>query len=383
MAKKEELQYISKLKKENFNLKLQIYHQNERLRALESKIATADELLKDLKETNTLLDTLYEELKQRDDALDTAATMVIHKDDEIKKLKQDLNTARRDESPQLYTTTLVTTPKKIRWRRHQCLTTTGKDVEGSSTFPTPEANESEEIFEDLALIPDTTKEKQTLSMFQQKTQGNMVRQTSMDSLIFDSPHLSALSENSFVEDLDLELGLGRTDQEGAQNIQSPSKRQSCANLAWPTSHSWTEYYIRHEIPSPPSHSAMDPFRDFHNHRTMMGDDAKILSALATPSPDATTERNIFKVTCQGQPESGIRSMSSAASKIPVAVLKTPPTRIPVSKYGLLTPNLDVSQSASKVDTIQLSSNEQKVLLLPGMSHRFTKTTSKANAHCQS
>jgi len=357
---------------------------------MEQRVATAEQIEYDLKETNSLLDTLYDELKQRDDALDVAATMVVQRDKEVEKLKLDLERSNRNNTPNSYTTTLVSTPKKIRWRRHQCCKTTDKEVEEDYSMLTPP--KTAEVNGTLKKSADGMEEKQTPLRIYREDSNKVLRKASIESFVLDSPQLSDLSDNSFAESLNIESDPESPARDSSQDSPSLNIKQSHAGIPWPKSHSWTEHYIQNKLSLLPVHLDTNSLKYSHDDETLttFGQDRSAViqkqvkhvmmhleREAGTPNiPSVENKMRKVKLGDQNEQRSEpVVSLSFGPSKIPTIGSRTPATRIPVLRHGLLTPDMDSPQFAHKTDAFQLNSNKKQASLPSGTSlpNLFMKT----------
>ncbi|CUS15301.1 unnamed protein product [Tuber aestivum] len=98
MGAREMDQYLSKLKKENFDLKLTLYHSREKSAKTEHELAEARDQLTGVQSRNAELtelnDQLYAELEARDQALGDAVRMITTYEDRVTELEKCLNVGR-------------------------------------------------------------------------------------------------------------------------------------------------------------------------------------------------------------------------------------------------------------------------------------------------
>lgn len=79
---------ISRLHKENFDLKLELYHRREKQSTLESSIETLE---KEKRQTEEMNETLLDELEKRDKAVEEAVAMIVMLEAKVDQLLQERN----------------------------------------------------------------------------------------------------------------------------------------------------------------------------------------------------------------------------------------------------------------------------------------------------
>lgn len=98
---------MARIKKDNFDLKLEVFYRREKQQALEAKADEVDDLKSEIKEMTGIIDQLYQELKERDEALDSAANLVLEREDDIATLKKQLPNVKSQQSSTISSHTLV------------------------------------------------------------------------------------------------------------------------------------------------------------------------------------------------------------------------------------------------------------------------------------
>ena len=83
------LQQVSTLHKQNFDLKLELYHRRQRQEGLEARLAAAEKQLADQAELEEINEQLLQELQRRDQALHESITMIVELEAKVEKLTQD------------------------------------------------------------------------------------------------------------------------------------------------------------------------------------------------------------------------------------------------------------------------------------------------------
>ncbi|KAH6848019.1 hypothetical protein B0I37DRAFT_156135 [Chaetomium sp. MPI-CAGE-AT-0009] len=92
---KEMEQTVSTLHKQNFDLKLELYHRRERQTALEERL---DALEREAKERDELNDSLVHELEKRDKAVEEAIAMILTLEKRVEQLLLERNMVRQVEA---------------------------------------------------------------------------------------------------------------------------------------------------------------------------------------------------------------------------------------------------------------------------------------------
>lgn len=100
MGAREMEDHVDKLSKQNFDLKLEVYHRRERIEQLEKKLEDLPRLQEDNAELLEVNDELVQELEKRDKALDEAVVMICDLEEEHRVLKDELMEMRTYSSGQ-------------------------------------------------------------------------------------------------------------------------------------------------------------------------------------------------------------------------------------------------------------------------------------------
>ncbi|KAH6622538.1 hypothetical protein F5144DRAFT_463560, partial [Chaetomium tenue] len=95
MGVKEMEQTVSTLHKQNFDLKLELYHRRERQTALEERL---DALEREAKDRDDLNDSLVQELEKRDKAVEEAIGMILMLEKRVEQLLMERNMVRQVEA---------------------------------------------------------------------------------------------------------------------------------------------------------------------------------------------------------------------------------------------------------------------------------------------
>ncbi|ESA43698.1 hypothetical protein GE21DRAFT_3576 [Neurospora crassa] len=97
---------MSKLHKQNFDLKLELFHRREKQTALEELIEKLelekDQLRREQRETQDLNDVLLEELEKKDKAVEEAVAMIVTLESRIENLLKEREMVRQVEAEGLY-----------------------------------------------------------------------------------------------------------------------------------------------------------------------------------------------------------------------------------------------------------------------------------------
>ena len=83
------LQQVSTLHKQNFDLKLELYHRRQRQETLEAKLEAAEKQIVDQAEIQEVNDQLLAELERRDQALDEAVGVIVKLEERIERLLEE------------------------------------------------------------------------------------------------------------------------------------------------------------------------------------------------------------------------------------------------------------------------------------------------------
>ncbi|KAK4197013.1 hypothetical protein QBC40DRAFT_109164 [Triangularia verruculosa] len=183
LGAKEMEQTLSNLHKQNFDLKLELYHRRERQTVLEERLEKL-ELRK--AETDQINDRLVQELEKRDKAVEEAVGMIVVLEARVEQLLREREMVRQVEAHGL--PVVEATPK------HKVLLPSGSD-EAKTLDRMPsflsEHNESTENLRNVYL--EARGSVPSLSTMPEATP-----ETTRGTIRLDSPTLSILSESSFV-----------------------------------------------------------------------------------------------------------------------------------------------------------------------------------------
>jgi hypothetical protein len=92
------LQQVSTLHKQNFDLKLELYHRRQRQEALEARLEAAEKQLVEQAELQEVNDQLLAELEKRDAAVNEAVCMIVSLEDKVERLMQEREHVRAFEA---------------------------------------------------------------------------------------------------------------------------------------------------------------------------------------------------------------------------------------------------------------------------------------------
>lgn len=108
MAVKEMEQVVSGLHKQNFDLKLELFHRREKQSKMEGRMEMLEKEHADALETTTRLET---QLEQRDKAIEEAVAMIVNLEAKVEQLISERNMVKRIESDGIYGAGVSYTPK--------------------------------------------------------------------------------------------------------------------------------------------------------------------------------------------------------------------------------------------------------------------------------
>ncbi|KAL2265853.1 hypothetical protein VTJ83DRAFT_6953 [Remersonia thermophila] len=188
---KEIEQTLSSLHKQNFDLKLELYHRRERQTALEARI---ESLEREVKERDQLRDTLIKELEKRDKAVEEAIGMIFTLEKRVEQLLIERNLVRRVEAEEAAFSRLASTIAQPSSRETLNQAASQGDTKTPIRMPSFVSDRSEkaENLRNVYLGALAAESSLTLSRSPEDTPDN-ARVISR----VDSPALSDLSESSF------------------------------------------------------------------------------------------------------------------------------------------------------------------------------------------
>ncbi|KAL8678119.1 MAG: hypothetical protein Q9186_005490 [Xanthomendoza sp. 1 TL-2023] len=99
MGLREMEEYISKISKQNFDLKLEIFQRRQRTEALEGKAARADQLETENEELQQINDDLIQELEKRDAAVGEAVSLICELEAKVEELERQGQDNARPTTP--------------------------------------------------------------------------------------------------------------------------------------------------------------------------------------------------------------------------------------------------------------------------------------------
>lgn len=98
MGVKQIEEQVTKYHKENFDLKLELFHRRQRQEALEAQLEAAEKKLAEQAELQEINEQLLAELEKRDIAVEEAVCMIVSLEDKVEKLMQDRENVRSFEA---------------------------------------------------------------------------------------------------------------------------------------------------------------------------------------------------------------------------------------------------------------------------------------------
>ncbi|RPA82754.1 hypothetical protein BJ508DRAFT_83767 [Ascobolus immersus RN42] len=218
--------YISKLKKENFDMKLELYHRREKWQDMVEKSARANELEKQNVELMDINDKLYEALENRDQALGDAVCMIARYEKHVADLEMTLEEVKtkHEEYKEKWKMPRITlsgdelaaaTPYRLRTLREKLAQSSRfinfdeplrstKDSGSNNFNPTTPPKPRHLVPANITPIPyrpNDSKNDQRLSPFHHSfglPSPCFSNQGEQNLSLLDSPRLSILSESSFL-----------------------------------------------------------------------------------------------------------------------------------------------------------------------------------------
>ncbi|KUI53233.1 hypothetical protein VP1G_00662 [Cytospora mali] len=189
LALKEMEQTMSTLHKQNFDLKLELFHRRERQTILEDKIDTLEAEKVSAQETN---ETLMQELERRDKAVEEAVHMIVSLEGRIELLLREREMVRQMEAD-----------KDSPLRTAQAQSTSQRNGADSPESPdTTVVREARGLARMPSFLSVHTENTENLRNVYLGTQGSLLSLSRTDPRLdtggFMSPSMSVLSESSFV-----------------------------------------------------------------------------------------------------------------------------------------------------------------------------------------
>lgn len=188
-ALKEMEQTMSTLHKQNFDLKLELFHRRERQSILEDKIETLEAEKAAARETN---ETLVHELERRDKAVEEAVHMIVSLEGRIELLLREREMVRQMEVDNNCPSGLTQAQS----------TSHGNGVENSKQIDVTGVTEARGLARMPSFLSVRTDNTENLRNVYLGTQGSLLSLSRADHRLdhggFMSPSMSVLSESSFV-----------------------------------------------------------------------------------------------------------------------------------------------------------------------------------------
>ncbi|KAI9733800.1 MAG: hypothetical protein M1818_007067 [Claussenomyces sp. TS43310] len=243
MGVKEMEQAVSNLHKQNFDLKLELFHRRQRQSTLEEKLEAAESRLADQQEMQVINEQLLTELEKRDQAIDEAVGIISTLEEKIDALMQEREAVRsfdmqyessymrKSEAP---TTDVGQEPSSSPPQFTQRATTSRRTEtipKAAGRMPSflSEQSEGTEALRSLYLPNGHPHSRSMLSLPRLVDEDGYNDSTSLEGM--NSPRLSVLSESSFIsvygekrlalEGLDLDEG-AKGSAKGHQHKKSKS-----------------------------------------------------------------------------------------------------------------------------------------------------------------
>lgn len=188
-ALKEMEQAMSTLHKQNFDLKLELFHRRQRQSVLEEKVETLEAEKSETQETN---DTLIQELERRDKAVEEAVTMIVTLEARIELLLREREMVRQVEADRALITKLAAS--------QAAGGTNGPDT--TNTQDSVSNNNGRSLARMPSFLSERTENTENLRNVYLGAQGSILSLSKTDPRTdnggFVSPNMSILSESSFV-----------------------------------------------------------------------------------------------------------------------------------------------------------------------------------------
>lgn len=180
---------MSTLHKQNFDLKLELFHRRERQSVLEDKVETLEAERSQTQETN---DTLIQELERRDKAVEEAVTMIVTLEARIELLLREREMVRQVEADRALITKLAAS--------QMAAGTNGPDT--ANAHDTASNDHGRGLARMPSFLSERTENTENLRNVYLGAQGSILSLSKTDPRAenggFVSPNMSVLSESSFV-----------------------------------------------------------------------------------------------------------------------------------------------------------------------------------------
>lgn len=180
---------MSTLHKQNFDLKLELFHRRERQCLLEDKVETLEAERSQTQETN---DTLIQELERRDKAVEEAVTMIVTLEARIELLLREREMVRQVEADRALITKLAAS--------QMAAGTNGPDT--TNAHETASNDHGRGLARMPSFLSERTENTENLRNVYLGAQGSILSLSKTDPRAenggFVSPNMSVLSESSFV-----------------------------------------------------------------------------------------------------------------------------------------------------------------------------------------
>lgn len=195
---------MSTLHKQNFDLKLELFHRRQRQSALEEKVETLEAEKSQTQETN---DTLILELERRDKAVEEAVTMIVTLEARIELLLREREMVRQVEADRALITKLAASQAAAE----------ANEPNTANTRDTVSNDHGRGLARMPSFLSERTENTENLRNVYLGAQGSILSLSKTDPRAdnggFVSPNMSILSESSFVSIY------GR--HEGSHEVSSP------------------------------------------------------------------------------------------------------------------------------------------------------------------
>lgn len=184
---------MSTLHKQNFDLKLELFHRRQRQSVLEDKVETLEAEKVQTQETN---DTLIQELERRDKAVEEAVTMIVTLEARMELLLREREMVRQVEADRALITKLAASQAAS----EAAAGTNGPDR--AKAHDTSSNGHGRSLARMPSFLSERTENTENLRNVYLGTQGSILSLSKTDPRAenggFVSPNMSILSESSFV-----------------------------------------------------------------------------------------------------------------------------------------------------------------------------------------
>ncbi|KAI1371750.1 hypothetical protein F4677DRAFT_285347 [Hypoxylon crocopeplum] len=220
-------QTLSTLHKQNFDLKLELYHRREKQTALEERVEKLEKFESQNREMMKLHDTIIHELQEKDNALAEAVTLIVGLEARIDDLVRERDMVRQIEASGAYrhsgepepdTESAITTTPRLEYSVVPRLTEETTGSLGRMPSFLSERSQQTENLRNVVLRGRSS------VMHMRKISGSSVDPSEINRIA--SPSLSVLSESSFVSIYGAKGGRGKADSQSPGDVMGMDGSQA-------------------------------------------------------------------------------------------------------------------------------------------------------------